>query len=141
MVVCRGSRADGYTVRDVDLTVELRASFSPDELSVARARRFVRDALDGRVGAGLHADVVLAAGELATNASVHAGTPFSVLVSLGADGVRLEVTDGVATLPAPRLDDGADLTASGLHLLAAVARRWGATPSPGGKVVWAEFDR
>jgi anti-sigma regulatory factor (Ser/Thr protein kinase) len=122
-----------------DAVLDLRGRFAPDELSAARARRFVRDALDGVVTAGVQADVVLVASELATNAVLHAETPFEVSVVL--DGhLRVEVSDDDPTLPRPRLVTTDDIAGRGLHIVSELARRWGATPTGTGKTVWAEFD-
>ena len=43
--------------------------------SSSQARVFVREALAGRVAAGVVDDAVLVTSELVTNATVHAGTP------------------------------------------------------------------
>jgi hypothetical protein len=99
----------------------------------------------------------LVTSELATNAVVHTGLPYSVQVERRVDGVRVEVIDLRHDLP-PRpattppvtggdpdgLGDGTNLDAnnlfSGLGMVDAVATRWGAESTPGnGKVVWFEL--
>lgn len=88
----------------------------------------------------LQDDVRLVASELIANGVLH-GAPALELV-LVADGwrVRVEVTDGSAELP--RLRDyglGAQ-SGRGLAVVAATSRAWGAEPTGGGKVVWAELE-
>ena len=117
----------------------MEASFTPDELSAARARRFVRSALDGMVPAPVVDDAVLVASELTTNALLHARTPFDVVVTI--DGfVRIDVTDGSQELPTPRRIAVDSDTGRGLHVVGQLARRWGAAPTDHGKRVWAELD-
>ena len=122
-----------------EVVLDLRGQFAPDELSAARARRFVRDSLDGVLSPGLQADVVLVASELATNAVVHAGTPFEVALTLDGS-LRVEVSDDDPTLPRPRLVSASETAGRGLHIVGELARRWGARPTDTGKTVWAEFD-
>ena len=57
--------------------------------------------------------------------------------------LRMEVEDDDPRLPAPDRA-GRDTNSEGgrgLMILAAIADDWGAFPTAGGKVVWAEFDR
>ncbi|GAB7039610.1 MULTISPECIES: STAS domain-containing protein [Catenuloplanes] len=78
------------------------------------------------------------AGELVTNAIVHARTMADLRVSLGRRFLLIMVRDG--SLAPPHLDTGppdAPETGRGLRLVEAIARRWGSLPAPGGKVVWA----
>ncbi|MDP9793642.1 anti-anti-sigma regulatory factor [Catenuloplanes nepalensis] len=80
----------------------------------------------------------LIAGELVTNAIVHARTMADLRVSLGRRFLLVVVRDG--SLATPHLDSGpadAPATGRGLRLVEAIARRWGFLPAPGGKVVWA----
>jgi hypothetical protein len=103
------------------------------------ARGFVLGMLGPWRGEQLAADTALVVTELATNAVVHAGSAFSVSLTLSGGAIRISVGD---TLPlGPR---GADqkLTAApghGLGVVAAMATRWGVETVPGGKAVWAEL--
>lgn len=119
------------------IAFEQRSSFGCDDLAVARARRYVRSTLDGVVDAAVQDAAVLVVSEFATNAVRHAGSAFEVVVQVGSH-VRIEVADTSADLPLPRI--GADRGGRGLHIVGALARRWGATPEPTGKRVWAELD-
>jgi hypothetical protein len=105
------------------------------------ARRFVagllgRQPYADRAPAG---DAQLVVSELATNAVVHAGSPFSVTVRCDGSAIRISVHDWNAAPPVLR--DSAPLARSGkgLRLVDAVARDWGFEPAPDGKTVWAEL--
>lgn len=75
--------------------------------------------------------------ELATNAALHAGTPYEVRISLEQSHLLVEVADGSARLPRAR-GYGVDAsTGRGITLVDAFCNDWGATPSDRGKVVWA----
>lgn len=120
---------------------EARARFRCGPDAPFAARRFVAGLLDcrpfaDRVAAG---DVRLVVSELATNAVIHAGTPFSVSIGCHDAAIRIEVQDWSSTLPIMR--DGAPTAVSGrgLRLVAAVARDWGVELGPDGKTVWAEL--
>jgi len=106
-----------------------------------RARELLDDALRRRGGAGrLRADAQLVLSELVTNAVIHARTPVSVTVSLGADGVRLAVRDFRPRLP---VDDERGPNTGlglGLRLVGSLAAAWGIEPVPDGKVIWARLD-
>ncbi len=107
--------------------------------SVGAARRFVE-----KLGRG-HPDSPVAAlltSELATNAVVHARTPFEVTASVTDLGVRVEVSDGSDVVPDPAMLPGPfDERGRGLVLVAALAAAWGCEPTAGGKVVWFETGR
>lgn len=105
------------------------------------ARRFVMSML-GRSAYGERApveDVQLVVSELATNAVIHTGSPFSVSVRCDDDAIRISVQDGSASWPQLHADSPAARSGRGLHLVRAVAREWGVEPAPDGKTVWAEL--
>ncbi|MDR7276514.1 STAS domain-containing protein [Catenuloplanes atrovinosus] len=86
----------------------------------------------------LSVPAAMIAGELVTNAIVHARTMADLRVSLGRRHLLILVGDGSTGVP--RLDPGPPelpSTGRGLRLVEAIARRWGVLPAPGGKVVWA----
>ncbi|MCW2598810.1 MAG: putative two-component sensor histidine kinase protein [Frankiales bacterium] len=115
--------------------------FEPTVFAAPAARRFVTEALHGW---GRHAVLdatELVVSEMVTNAIRHGGRPFRVSVSVLADAVRVSVTDPSPKLPTLRPDDPEVATGGrGLHLIAALARRWGTHVHNGGKTVWAEID-
>jgi len=76
-------------------------SFPPRTGSVRAARHFLDEELERWQQQGLQWTAELLLSELATNAVLHAGTEFTVVLLLLADGaVRIEVTDRVAACPA-----------------------------------------
>jgi anti-sigma regulatory factor (Ser/Thr protein kinase) len=108
--------------------------------SVSRARAFVAAHLVDHGMADLVDDVALVASELATNAIVHAGSPFTVTLGASADTIRLEVLDGTHTGPTLRAARTWDTSGRGLAIVQALSRDWGVSARvPGGKSVWAEF--
>jgi anti-sigma regulatory factor (Ser/Thr protein kinase) len=120
---------------------EATARFLAGSDAPMAARRFVSSVLarrpyEGRVKAG---DAKLVISELATNAVVHAGTPFSVSVRPTGSTVRISVRDSKPAHPRLRNARPNDLSGRGLHLVAATADGWGVEPDPGGKTVWAEL--
>jgi hypothetical protein len=103
------------------------------------ARGFVLGMLGPWRGEQLAADTALVVTELATNAVVHAGSAFSVSLTLAGGAIRISVGD---TLPLGPRGADQELTAApghGLGVVAAMATRWGVETVPGGKAVWAEL--
>ncbi|RZU46620.1 anti-anti-sigma factor [Krasilnikovia cinnamomea] len=82
----------------------------------------------------------LIAGELATNAAVHAGTLAAIRFSVGRRFLLISVQDGSTTEPRPDTTPPQDPGARrGLLLVDATAHRWGCHPREDGKVVWASL--
>ncbi|MEU6593104.1 SpoIIE family protein phosphatase [Streptomyces sp. NPDC046881] len=128
------------------ITARAAASFEPVGRSVATARSFVRDTLQGWGFADIVDDAVVLTSELVTNAVVHAGTHAEVLCLRTEDGVRVEVSDryperevplqsSVATMGSPDREGG-----RGLQLCAALATRWGVDYTPTHKNVWFQLN-
>ena len=105
-----------------------------------RARRLVVAALE-QCGHDeiLVADAALVLSELASNAVLHAGSPFSVSVRATGSTLRIAVSDS-APLRASSHDGGLiPRPAHGLSLVQALCCCWGVEGTAGGKVVWAEL--
>ncbi|MEU6883595.1 SpoIIE family protein phosphatase [Streptomyces sp. NPDC046712] len=127
------------------ITARAAATFDPVGRSVATARAFVRDTLQGWGYAEVVDDAVVLTSELVTNAVIHAGTAADVLCLRSEDGVRVEVADhypereipvqGGRTLAHPDRENG-----RGLLLCAALATRWGVEYTPTHKHVWFQLD-
>ncbi|KWW98219.1 hypothetical protein TH66_18880 [Carbonactinospora thermoautotrophica] len=82
----------------------------------------------------------LLAGELVTNAVVHAGGDALTLVVARADGgLRVEVHDRGRDEPVLRRTDGAAEQGRGLLVVDALSTAWGHAPTSTGKVVWFEL--
>lgn len=78
--------------------------------------------------------------ELATNAVLHARTPFEVRLVLTDDYVRIEVHDDVRRLPSRRFFSDQAASGRGLAVVEHLSDSWGVVPDGdgGGKTVWAE---
>lgn len=87
-------------------------------------------------------DVRLAASEMVTNVIVHTGGGGEMRAWDRRPDVplRVEVEDGDRSEPTIP-DEAPAVGGRGLAIVAAVSDKWGYEASPGGKVVWAEFDR
>jgi serine phosphatase RsbU (regulator of sigma subunit)/anti-sigma regulatory factor (Ser/Thr protein kinase) len=106
---------------------------------VATARAWVRGQL-----AAWDLDAVaelaeLMVSELVTNALRHASRPTTVTALLLDEIVTLAVSDADTPLPRLRKVSDADEGGRGLQLVAMLAARWGARPTPDGKVVWCDL--
>ncbi|MFI1397265.1 SpoIIE family protein phosphatase [Streptomyces sp. NPDC020681] len=128
------------------ITARAAASFDPVGRSVATARAFVRDTLQGWGYSDVVDDAVVLTSELVTNAVIHAGTAADVLCLRTDDGVRVEVADRYPEREIPIQGTGRSLgnpdreNGRGLLLCAALASRWGVEYSSTFKQVWFHLD-
>lgn len=115
-------------------------AWPPDPRHVADARHFVGWRLQEN-GLSRHVDVVsLVVSELATNAVLHAATPFTVTLERGTRGLRLAVRDGSQGIPfGPASMPWTHSRGRGLRIVEALSSSWGVTTQDGGKCVWAVF--
>jgi PAS domain S-box-containing protein len=127
------------------ITARAAATFDPVGRSVAAARAFVRDTLQGWGYSEVVDDAVVLTSELVTNAVVHAGTAADVLCLRTADSVRVEVSDRYpereipirsSHIPAPMDSENG----RGLLLCSALASRWGVEYTSTSKQVWFRLD-
>ncbi|WP_189188161.1 SpoIIE family protein phosphatase [Streptomyces albiflavescens] len=136
--------ADNRTRSSV-ITARAAASFDPVGRSVATARSFVRDTLQGWGFADIVDDAVVLTSELVTNAVVHAGTSADVLCLRSDDGVRIEVADRYPEREIPLQATAVNMGSPdreggrGLQLCAALAGRWGVEYTPTHKQVWFQL--
>ncbi|MEV4944638.1 SpoIIE family protein phosphatase [Streptomyces sp. NPDC053755] len=127
------------------ITARAAATFDPVGRSVATARAFVRDTLQGWGYAEVVDDAVVLTSELVTNAVIHAGTAADVLCLRSEDGVRVEVADRYPEREIP-VQSGRSVAhpdrenGRGLLLCAALATRWGVEYTPTRKNVWFQLD-
>ncbi|MHB8691918.1 MAG: ATP-binding protein [Solirubrobacteraceae bacterium] len=116
------------------------AEFPAQTNSPWSARRFVALTLRGWGHAGsLLDDAQLLVTELATNAVVHARSPFSVVVWTDGAGVRVSVRDRSHVRPLMRDPGPLATSGRGLRIVDALAVDWGVQPCTDGKTVWAEL--
>lgn len=114
-----------------------RRDFRGEASSVASARWFVTE-VAGAWGVPL-GDAVLMVSELATNAVIHAHSPFTVVISCTTEVLRVEVHDSDPTAPLPGTAVDQEATSGrGLMLVVTLARRWGYQSTGAGKTVWFE---
>lgn len=110
-----------------------------DTASIRKARSFVSGTLSAWDLESISERAVLLVSELATNAVLHARTPFRLSVMLD-EVLTIEVTDGSDELP--RVEE-ADLDGDrgrGLFLVSRLASAWGSRIEPEGKTVWFSLD-
>jgi hypothetical protein len=121
---------------------EVASSFDPTIGAPGRARGIVVEVLRkwGHTEALVDRAAVVAT-ELASNAVIHVGEPFSMKIRDGQSVVRISVSDNVAVPPVVR--DAAPMARSGrgLKIVDSMASRWGVDSNGRGKAVWAEFDQ
>ncbi len=109
--------------------------------AVGRARHFTAMILRSWGYDAACADgIILATGELTTNAVVHARSEFSLTLSHRDGVVRVEVRDAGATVGDLSCSTLTPRPGRGLGVVATLSRHWGVTEFDHGKVVWAEFE-
>ena len=110
-------------------------AFEADPGAIGAARSFVtsRDGVDGELADSL----ALVTSELASNAVLHARTPFVVRVGTVDGHVRVSVFDHSARLPERRPHGPDSVTGRGLAIIESLADVWGVEVVDGGKWVWA----
>ena len=126
-----GSRDNGPV--EVALTIDDASG------AVAKARRFVAQhfARHGLMEAA--DDAQLVAGELVTNAILHARPPAELVLRLSPPRARMEVRDSSPVPPVRPRPSTDGMTGRGLFFVDTLTHAWGVTPLDSGKVVWAEF--
>nr|WP_237536900.1 SpoIIE family protein phosphatase [Streptomyces sp. SID5785] len=128
------------------ITARAAATFEPVGRSVATARSFVRDTLQGWGYTDIVDDAVVLTSELVTNAVVHAGTSAEVLCLRSDDHIRVEVADRYPEREIPLQSAAINMGSPdreggrGLQLCAALAGRWGVDYSATHKRVWFQLD-
>ena len=122
------------------MVLEAVRNFARDREAPAQARRFVAEVLEvwGHDGAFIE-DAKLVVSELTTNAVVHAGSAFRLVVRRRTSEMWLEVHDSSHAFSELRAGAPAADSGHGLNLVAAVAHDWGVDQARTGKVVWAQL--
>jgi anti-sigma regulatory factor (Ser/Thr protein kinase) len=115
------------------------STFPGDNHSVPVARRFVAETLRAWGASRFEWAATTLISELATNSVLHARTAFTVVLRLGPDVLRLEVTDGSARLPQQRHYGIDATTGRGLTLVHDLSGNDGVDVSGQGKTVWCEL--
>lgn len=111
-----------------------------EPVSASSVRDFIRLHLVEHDLRYLVEDIRLVASELATNAMVHARTPFTVTLSASGGTVLLAVRDDSTSVPVKAVPQAMDMSGRGLLLVEQLSREWGTnTDGDGSKSVWASF--
>lgn len=113
--------------------------FLPTLTAPRAVRRFVRRVLRSWDLGAITGEFELVASELATNAVVHADSPFELSVLRGDGRLTLRVRDASPVLPARRDPDPTSPGGRGMGIIAELVSAWGVDPLDGGKVVWVEL--
>jgi anti-sigma regulatory factor (Ser/Thr protein kinase) len=121
---------------------EIATVFPSVAPSAASARRFVQAAMQ-RWGCpdDLIERALLVTSELVTNAYRHARSEARLSIRCDDERLRIEVHDGGSGHVRVRPLDSGRNDGRGLHIVDALADRWGHYPVRHGAVVWAELDR
>jgi len=120
---------------------QVDAEYDPEPASPCAARRLVRGALrDWRLEHLTDAATLLVS-ELATNAVLHARTPFGVRLERDGETLRITVLDCSRAGPVRRAHGVGAGTGRGLTLVGTLAEAWGTRTDvqPWTKAVWCEL--
>jgi anti-sigma regulatory factor (Ser/Thr protein kinase) len=128
------------TIRTSGEPLQSSKVFVPAGEAIAAARSFVADALR-TWGAmpPLIDDAMLLTSEMATNALVHAHSPFRISVARADGVISFAVQDATSRTPQKRNVDAQSAMGRGMGIVDALSSRWGCDVLPTGKVVWAEL--
>ncbi len=111
-------------------------SFPLDVRSVAAARRFCTQTLDGSAPEVIEAAELMVS-ELATNSIRHVRSGFELTIVRAAAQIRVEVRDFGGGIPELQLPGPDDLGGRGLRIVEMLSDSWGYTAgSAEGKTVW-----
>ncbi|MFJ9149100.1 ATP-binding protein [Streptomyces sp. NPDC102270] len=125
-------------------TPSCESRFSPVTASIAAARHWVHDCIEG-FGSPLRRHPIiqtaeLLVSELITNAIRHGTGPPLIRLSWNGRLLRIAVSDDSDHRPCLRATKNTEPGGFGLQLLERLAYRWGVTPRHPGKTVWAELN-
>ena len=120
---------------------EFARVFVPAPVVVREVRSFVREVLRHWGEDELLGEAELIVAELASNAVLHACSPFRVSVSRTSSEVKIAVRDASSILPenvsGPVDRDGG----RGIWIVAALSELWATDPEADGKTIWAKMTR
>ncbi|HEX7096198.1 MAG TPA: ATP-binding protein [Acidimicrobiales bacterium] len=125
--------------KDGSLPESVTLHLPPAAASAREARRRVRTMAAGWPSECC-ATLQVLVDELVTNAILHARTDTTLVARIDGTRARVEVHDQSTLTPQPRHYGGRSVTGRGLHLVEALAHRWGVDRVDGGKVVWFELE-
>lgn len=109
--------------------------------TVADARRFVRETLEAWHADEFEWTATIVVSELATNAVLHAGTSYSVTLTLRSEVLAIEVADSSTRLPTLRRYGSEATTGRGVRMVDQMCHSYRVEARTGGKVVRCEIRR
>ncbi len=122
---------------EFDGNPEVARVFVPAPAALTDVRGFVREVLHGWDLESEMDEIQLVTSELATNAVLHANSPFRVSLRRDVHIITVAVRDASHDGPVPRTAAPTEPGGRGFALIAAHAQSWGTRPEPDGKTVWA----
>jgi anti-sigma regulatory factor (Ser/Thr protein kinase) len=137
----RDDAGDDGSRRDPTDEVEVSELFMPVPLAIRSTRRLVAHTLRAWGEEAMLDDALIVASELATNAVLHAASPFRVSLTRCEAGVTVSVSDAGRGAAELRQAEPEAASGRGLALIERLSRRWGTERVRDGKIVWAQFDR
>ncbi|WP_406830690.1 MEDS domain-containing protein [Pedococcus sp. KACC 23699] len=120
-------------------TAQRTEVFVPTTTAVTAARRFVGATLEHWGLDHLVPDALLLVSEMATNAVLHAGSPFRVFIHRSPGVLHLSVRDAQRGWFEQGTPSAVEVNGRGVSIVEALADRWGCDAVSDGKVVWAEL--
>ncbi len=117
----------------------MQREFSDEHRSVAAARRFVSAVLTEWDAEGFDWVATTVVSEMATNAVLHARTPYSVSLHLSDELLRIAVSDASPRMPQRRAYGPDATTGRGLSLIRALAEADGVDATGTTKTVWCQL--
>lgn len=124
----------------VDAGMEERSTFDPYPQSVPHARAFVLSIDWIPEDEDTRARLATLTSEVVTNAVLHARTSFVVSVTKSPSRIRVAVVDRNVQPVVRKTYGPTSPTGRGLHIVEALADRWGIDKTADGKTVWFEID-
>jgi anti-sigma regulatory factor (Ser/Thr protein kinase) len=113
--------------------------FLPTPTALRAVRTFIADVLRAWDSDKLVDSALIVASELATNALVHARSPFRLSITQRSDAVEIAIRDASTQRAEPRPIDPTRVGGRGLILVDRCSSRWGTHEEADGKTVWAEL--
>ena len=131
---------DGRSLSTDDAEDDLYTlGFVPTPTVLRAVRRFVAEVLPGWGADQLVGYSQIIACELATNAMMHARSPFRLSITRKPAAIEIAVRDASTLRPETRPIDPNRPGGRGLVLVDRIAQRWGYRDEVDGKTVWAEL--
>ncbi|MEV6804640.1 ATP-binding protein [Streptomyces sp. NPDC051129] len=130
-------------MRDEPIIPSCESRFPAVTASIAAARHWVRDCVEGFGGSLRQHPMIptaeLLISELITNAIRHGAGPPLIRLAWNGQLLRIAVSDDSDRQPRIRATSNTEPGGFGMQLLERLALRWGVTPRHPGKTVWAEL--